>query len=107
MTYTFHITNYIQGNCANTESLHEHNHNMIIHFTIYNSLTALLRLTNVVIYTDLLTELNTDILCGDGEQKTHHNLSERVVSVTNAKDSNKWHHEKVCQKWDSNTRLQM
>ena len=59
----------IQGKCANTELLHEHNHNMIIHFTIYNSLTALLRLTNVVIYTDLLTELNTDILCGDGEQK--------------------------------------
>ena len=69
MTYTFHITNYIQGNCANTELLHEHNHNMKIHFTIYNSLTALLRLTNVVIYTDLLTELNTDISCGDGEQK--------------------------------------
>ena len=48
MTYTFHITNQgIQGKCANTESLHEHNHNIIIHFTIYNSLTALLRLTNV------------------------------------------------------------
>ena len=61
-----------------------------------------------MIYTDRLTELNTDILCGDGEQnkQQHHTLSERVVSVTNAKDSNKWHHEKVCQKWDSNPRLQ-
>ena len=45
--FTSLIKRGIQGKCANTESLHEHNHNIIIHFTIYNSLTVLLRLTNV------------------------------------------------------------
>ena len=112
MTYTFHITNQgIQGNCANTESLHEHNYNMIIGPTLHHLqfIDCIASTNKCVIYTDLLTELNTDILyyVAMVKKKKHHTLSERVVSVTNAKDSNKWHHEKVCQKWDSNPRLQM
>ena len=74
MTYTFHITNQgIQGNCANTESLHEHNYNMIIGPTLHHLqfIDCIASTNKCVIYTDLLTELNTDILCGDGEQKNN------------------------------------